>query len=130
MAEIPPTPMTEYAEAVALVGAGAVIADESALAMLELALVSPARIKVAAPRRTRASLPPTIHVVRRTLRPDDVTQVDGIATMTIAAAMRACRGRVMPSRLQDGVRDAARRQLLDDATAASLLSELSVAGHG
>ena len=36
----------------------------------------------------------TVEVVRRALRPEDITDIDGVPTMTVAAALRACQGRV------------------------------------
>jgi predicted transcriptional regulator of viral defense system len=47
------TPLTEYAEAVALAGPGAVLADDAVLAMHDLASVKPRRIRraVSAARR-------------------------------------------------------------------------------
>ncbi|WP_432510855.1 type IV toxin-antitoxin system AbiEi family antitoxin domain-containing protein [Kineococcus sp. SYSU DK001] len=125
MTEAPPTPLSEYAEAVALVGPHAVIADDAVLALHGLALVNPRRITVATPDRTRATLPPTVRVVRRHLAPSDITDVDGVPTMTIPAAVRACRGHVMTDRLQQGVHDARERRLIDAATAERLLTELS-----
>ncbi|WP_242653850.1 hypothetical protein [Klenkia soli] len=120
MLEVPPTPMSEYAEAVALVGTGAVIADESVLAIHDLALVNPRQIRVVHAGRSRAALPPTVLVERRRLAPEEVTTVEGIPTMTVAAALVAARGRVLPSRLAAAVDDALSRGLLDEGCVPSL----------
>ncbi len=111
MQEVPATPLTEYAEAVALVGPGAMIADESVLALHDLALVNPKKIKVATTRRVRADVPPSVEIVRRAYlaEPD---YVDGIPTMPTGDALRACRGRVMNERLTTAARQAQEQGLL------------------
>src|SRR5690348_15468865 len=95
------TPLTEYAEALALAGHGAVLADDTVLALHDLALIDSRRIRVAVPRSLSADvpLPPTVDVVVRELAPADVTEVECIPTMTVAAALRACRARMMTGRL-------------------------------
>ena len=125
MAEVPPTPMTQYAEAVALVGEGAVVADESVLAIHDLGLVNPRAVRVATPHRVRARLPTAVELVHRSLPPADVTDVEGVPTMTVAAALRACQGRVMPERLLQAVGDAMDRRLVGRAVAAVLRAELA-----
>jgi predicted transcriptional regulator of viral defense system len=124
MTEVPPTPLTEYAEAVAMLGPDAVVADDAALALHGLAQVNPRKIRVALGHRTRAQLPPTIEVVRRVLAPADVTDIDGVPVMTVAAALRACRGRLMAERLRQGAREALERRLIDAGTEAALQAEL------
>lgn len=125
MTEVPPTPMTQYAEAVALVGEGAVVVDESVLAIHDLALVSPRTVRVASPHRVRAVLPATVDHVRRALPPDEVTDVDGVLTMTVAAALRACRGRVVPERLLRAVDEALDHRLVTADVAAALRIDLA-----
>jgi hypothetical protein len=119
------TPLTEYAEAVALAGPGAALADDAVLAMHDLAAVNPRRIRVAVPRPLPdgVRLPGTVEVVVREMAPEDVTEVEGIPTMTVAAALRACRGRVMTERLLQGVDRALEEGLLDPATAEMLRLE-------
>jgi hypothetical protein len=63
-------------------------------------------------------------VVRRVLAPADVTDVDGVPVMTVAAALRACRGRVMAERLRQGAREALERRLIDAETEAALQAEI------
>jgi len=111
MQEVPATPLTEYAEAVALGGPGAMIADESVLALHDLALVNPKRIKVATTRRVRADLPSTVEIVRRAALPEP-DFVDGLPTMPTGDALRACRGRVMNERLTTAAREAHAQGLL------------------
>jgi GNAT superfamily N-acetyltransferase len=102
-----------YMQATLLVGHDAFLVDESVLAMHELALVNPRRIRVGSPRQVRrTTLPPTIEVVRRRVDPDDLTIYEGIPSTTVARALLDCRGRVMPERLRDGLRDARDRGLV------------------
>lgn len=119
------TPLTEYAEAVALAGPGAVLADDAVLAMHDLAQVNPRRLRVAVPHPLPddVRLPATVEVVVRELTHEDVTAFEGIPTMTVAAALRACRGWVMTERLRQGVHRAAEEGLLDPGTAAMLQVE-------
>lgn len=126
MEEAPMTALTPYAQALALVGAGAYLADESVLAVHDLALVNPRTIKVATDRRVRAALPPTIELVpANDGRP--VEHVDGLPTMPLRDALIACRGRVMRDRLVDATRVAVARDLLDDQDAAEVMDQLGMA---
>jgi hypothetical protein len=65
------TPLTEYAEAVALGGPGAVLADDAVLALHDLAQVNPRRIRVAVPHPLPAGveLPATVEVLHRSWPP-------------------------------------------------------------
>ena len=126
MDEAPTTALTPYAQALALVGAGAYLADESVLAVHDLALVNPRTIKVATDRRVRATLPPTIELVPAS-DVGHVEYVDGLATMPLRDALIACRGRVMRERLVEATRVAVARDLLDDQDAGVVLDHLSLA---
>lgn len=119
------TPLTEYAEAVALAGPGAVLADDTVLALHDLAQIDPARIRVAVPSPLPPGiqLPPAVEVVVRELAPAHVTEVECIPTMTVAAAMQACGSRMMAGRLLLAVDRAWEEGLVDDATALALRTE-------
>jgi hypothetical protein len=121
------TPLTEYAEAVALAGPGAVLADDTVLALHDLAQIDPGRIRVAVPRRLAddAQLPPAVEVVVRELAPADVTEVECIPSMTVAAALRVCRSRMMTGRLLLAVDRAWEEGLLDQVTALALRAEFA-----
>lgn len=112
MLEAPHTALDEFAEAVALAGPDAVLADESVLAALDLGQVNLRRIKVATSGRVRRGLPPTVEVVRRKVRDDERDDIDGIPAMSLPAAILAARGRVLPERLVEAVRKAAARELI------------------
>lgn len=126
MDEAPITALTPYAQALALVGAGAYLADESVLALHDLALVNPRTIKIATARRVRAALPPTIELVPAN-DGDHVEYVDGLPTMPLRDALVASKGRVMRERLVEATRVALARELLDDQDAADVLDQLGMA---
>ena len=123
MEEAPTTPLTPYAQALALVGPGSMLADESVLALHELALVNPRAIKVATNRRVRTNLPATIELIHR-VTTDAVEVVDGLATMPLKDALLACRGRVMRERLAEATHTALARDLIDERDAAEVLQRL------
>lgn len=112
MTEAPTDDLTPYAEAVALVGPDAVIADESVLDMHDLAFVNPAHIVVATPHRVRAALPDTIRVLKQQVAPRTVEYVHGVPAMPLAQALVRCADRVMTERLEDAVVEALARRLL------------------
>lgn len=125
MEEAPADGLTEFATAVALVGGDAVLADESVLAAHDLAQVNVRRIRVATSERVRRRLPATIEVVSRAVPADQRTALDGVPAMTLAAAIRASRGRVRTSRLIDAVRQADARGLIDHREAEAIRRELA-----
>ncbi|MER6939575.1 type IV toxin-antitoxin system AbiEi family antitoxin domain-containing protein [Nocardioides sp. NPDC127514] len=127
MAEVPPGPLDEFAAAVALVGADAVLADESALAAYDLGQINVRRIKVATTARVRKRLPPTVQIVRKHVPPHLRADIEGIASMRVGAAALACRGKVMETRLVDAMNVAAARGLIDHNEAQRVLSELEAA---
>ena len=98
MTEAPHTPLDEFAEAVAIVGQGAVLADESVLAAL---------------------------VVHRHVDDRQRDSIDGIPSMTLPAALLAARATVLPERLVDAVRKATARELISHREAEQLLEVLT-----
>lgn len=105
----------------ALVGGDAVLADESVLAAHDLAQVNVRRIRVATAERVRRRLPSTVEVVSRVVPAQQRTVIDGVPAMTLAAAIRASRGRVMRSRLIDAARLADARGLIDHRDAEAII---------
>ena len=117
-----PTPLDQFAEAVAAVGEGSYLWGESVLAMHGLALVNPSRLTVASPRRVRRNLPAWIELV-----PDDGTgtsEWESIPTQSIPDAIRTCRRSVETDRLADAVREARSRGLNSGADMNELLEGL------
>ncbi|HRD59636.1 MAG TPA: type IV toxin-antitoxin system AbiEi family antitoxin domain-containing protein [Nocardioides sp.] len=131
MTEMPRGALDEFAEAVALVGGDAVLADEAVLAAHDLAQVNLRRIKVAvpSPSRVRQELPRTIDVVRRRVPEADRDAVDGIPSMSITAALIASIGRVMPERLLDAAQQARARSLISAADLDQVTQTINSAGR-
>ncbi len=125
--DIPPTPKDEFMEAVLRVGEDAVLAGDAVLALYDLGLANPRRIRVATPRRVRRRLPPFIKVEQREVPKAEKTTYEGIPAMTVAEAIRDCRGLLMPERLIDAVTEATQAGLIRKAEANRLVEELEEA---
>lgn len=118
-----PTEYDRYAEAVALVGEGAFLAGDAVLSMYGLALVNPSTITVATPNRVRKSLPEWINLVPSG---DSAHRAyEGIPSQSVADALIACKGRVMPERLLEAAREAKERGLVRDSEYKELRKELA-----
>lgn len=123
--DVPHTAHDAYMEAVLRVGRDAFLVGDAVLALLDLALVNPRKTRVGTRRRARPTLPKTIELVRTDVPADEVTSYEGIPGVTVAHALRECRGKVMSDRLLDAVADAERRGLLRKGEAAQLRDELA-----
>ena len=113
-----------YAEAVLRVGDDAHLVGDSVLAFHDLALVNPRRIKVGTPRRVRKDLPSHIQLVHTRTDPADLTEYDGIPSVTVAAALRDSIGAVMPDRLREATERAADEGLVRRRDATALIAEI------
>lgn len=122
--DIPRTDRDQYMEAVLRVGTDAYLTHDAVLALHDLGLVNPRRIRVGAPKRTRPQLPPYIEVIQRRLPTVDLTVYEGIPAATVARALLDCRGLVMQDRLVEAGQEAARRGLLRRTEADRILTEL------
>lgn len=120
--DIPRTARDQFMEAVLHAGPDAVLAGDAVLALHELALVNPRRIRVATPHRVRRRVPPFLEVEQR--MPAERTEFEGIPTMTVAQALRECRGHIMTARLVEAAREAARTGLLTKRDADKVVGEL------
>lgn len=125
--DIPRTSRDQYMEAVLRVGSDAYLTQDAVLALHELALVNPRRIRVGTPRRTRGQLPDHIEVIQERLDPADLTAYEGIPSATIGRALLDCREIVMNERLVDATREAARQGLLRKREATRVLAALGAA---
>jgi hypothetical protein len=76
--DAPHSPHDEYHAAVLRVGEGAHLTRDAVLALHDLALVDPRRIRVGLPRRTEAQLPDWLQVVREDDPVEDLTTYDRI----------------------------------------------------
>lgn len=110
---VPPTDLDQYALAVRLVGDDAYLMGESVLALHNLALVNPSRIKVGTPHRVWRKLPPLLDVSHRVLPADSLRVEDGIAQTTVAQAIVDSMDTVMSDRLRDAINVAGRKDLLN-----------------
>lgn len=122
--DIPHTDKDQFMEAVLRVGPDAHLVGDAVLALHDLGLVNPRRIRVAVPHRDRHKLPDYIEVVRKTIPEPERTQYEGIPSTTVARALLDCRNTVMNDRLIDAAHEAARNGLLRRREAARVLAEL------
>lgn len=122
--DIPRTGRDPYMEAVLRVGRGAYLTHDAVLALHDLGLVNPRRIRVGTPRRARPHLPDDVEVVQRRVDKADLTTFEGIPATTVRRALLDCRGLVMRERLLDAAREAARRGLLRRDQADRVISEI------
>lgn len=123
--DIPRTGLDQYMEAVLRVGPGAYLTHDAVLAVHDLALVNPRRIRVGTPKRARTTLPPDVELVQRRLHPRDLTVYEGLPATTVRRALLDCQGIVMTERLVDAAREAARRGMLRRDQAATVIDHLT-----
>ena len=127
--DIPRTEHDQFMEAVLRVGEDAYLTGDAVLALHDLALTNPRRIRVATPHRERGRLPDYVEAVRaRDVAPGERTVYEGIPATTVARALLDCRGTIMDERLAQAVEEAARAGLLGRAERRRLLAELGVRG--
>jgi predicted transcriptional regulator of viral defense system len=126
--DVPRTSRDQFMEAVLRVGADAFLVGDAVLALHDLALVNPRRIRVATPGRERHRLPATVTVERRDVPRSERTVYEGVPATTIARALLDSRGTVMPERLIEAAREAARTGLLRRGEAERVLDELGATG--
>lgn len=126
--DVPRSTLDHYMEAVLRVGRDAYLVGDAVLAMLDLALVNPRRIRVGTRRRARPKLPATIELVNEHVTDDEVTTYEGIRAVTVARALRDCQGKVRADRILDAVLNAERQGLIRGDEAAELRNELLETG--
>lgn len=125
--DVPRTGRDQFMEAVLRVGPYAYLTHDAVLALHDLGLVNPRRIRVGTPKRARARLPEYIEVIQRRLEPQELTVYEGIPSATIARALLDCRPLAMGERLIEAAREAARRGLLRKSEADEVLTQLGAA---
>jgi predicted transcriptional regulator of viral defense system len=118
--DIPQDQWGPYLEAVLRVGPDAYLIGDAVLAMHNLGLVNPARLRVGTPHRVRAKLPAHIEVVHAALAPCDLTTYEGVPSATVARALLDCRGTVRADRLVEAVDVAEREGLMRRKEAAAV----------
>jgi|SRR5579862_494859 len=110
--DIPHTGHDQFMEAVLRVGPDAFLVGDAVLALHNLALANPRRIRVASPHRERHRLPEFLEVERRDIPPTERTYYEGIPSMTVGRALLDCRGFMMDERLIEATHEAAKAGLL------------------
>ena len=118
-----PTPYDKFAEAVALVGSGAVVYGESVLAMHGLALVNPAVIYIAIKNRSRKKLPTYIEIIYPRVALNE-TEYEGVPSQSVFKAILVCRSTVMTDRLIEAVSEAERQGLISAMEVKTARTEL------
>lgn len=117
-----PSEYDRYAEAIALCGAG-VVYGESVLALHNLALVNPGRVKVSVGSKMRRKLPDWVEVVPE--RVSSTAVYCGVPCQKIADAIIACKTTVPRDRLKQAVTDVEKSGLVFGAELKSLRKEMS-----
>ena len=118
-----PDPSDTYAWAVMSVGPGALLYGESVIAMLDLAPTNPIRVFVATPRCTRRKLSESIKVEWiRGIKP--TAAYNGIPCQSAHDAILACKGKMLPDRLEAAARTAHERGLISRQQYRTLRKEL------
>lgn len=128
--DIPPSAYDGYMEAVLAAGPDALLVADAVLAMLDLGLANPTRLRVATPRRVSRALPAFVELVRRPVDEEKRTSYEGVPAQHLVDAIRESRGLVMAERLLDAVTDAHRRGLIRRDDADQLERELRADAKG
>lgn len=121
--QVPVTGYTQPAAAVATVGTGAYLDWDAVLSLYDLALVNPATIQVATPRRFRGKVPPYVRVNSpRSPRPtQELTHHEGIPGLTVHAALIEAAQRIPHDRVRAAADTALARDLLSPTEHHTLL---------
>lgn len=122
--DIPASGRETYLEAVLMVGDDAYLMADAVLALHDLALVNPRRLRVGVPRRARIAPRPMIEVIWKTVPAEDLTIYEGIPCTTVTRALLDCRGIVMRERLIAAANEALARGLVLRTDAPDLLRRL------
>jgi predicted transcriptional regulator of viral defense system len=122
--DVPPNSRDQFMEAVMRVGPTAYLTHDAVLALHDLGLVNPRRIRVGTRLRARPHLPDFIEVIREQLDPHDLTVYEGIPSATVARALIDCRMLVMGERLAVAAREAVQRGLIPRRDVERVFAEL------
>ena len=106
------------------VGPAAVLWGESVLALLDLSPTDPARIHVGFAGRLRRRVPDGV-VVHPAKAGAATAIYEGVRAQPVGAALRACRGAILPERLLAAARKARERGLLTEREYESARKELA-----
>lgn len=116
---------TQLAARLAAAGRDTYLADETVLALQDLALVDPGVVHLVTTRRNRRDIPLDTYLRHDPDLPlDDMTRYHDLPSMTVYAALRSCLPRLVPERTLAAVRDAVRRGLIDRGEAQRIRTTL------
>lgn len=132
IATFPYTALDEYHRAVLWPAGRGVVSHESALALWELADVNPRRINLTVPQRLRRQGADRYRLWIRKLPPRDVTEVQGVRTVTPVRAIKdAMEAGTDPRLIEQAIDTGLRRTLIDPVDAEQLRGDLQrIAGAG
>lgn len=122
--DVPPSGRDQFMEAVLRIGPEAYLTHDAVLALHDLGLVNPRRIRVGTPKRARPQVSDHIEILQRQLGMNELTSYEGIPSTTVFRALLDCRRLVMGERLISATSEAARRGLLRKNEAEHVLAEL------
>jgi predicted transcriptional regulator of viral defense system len=126
--EVPVTGQDQLMEAVLTVGPGAHLTGDAVLALHDLGLVNPRKVRVGTDRRIRGHLPAFVDVIHEPIEPGGVTVYEGIPSATVERALIDCRDTIMHERLLEATREATRRGLLRRAGEQRVLEAIGGVG--
>lgn len=129
--DAPGTAFDQFAEALLRVGEGAYLRGDSVLALFGLADVNPLKVRVIAPKRTRARFPVFMDVAAPPPgEAPGLTRYEGLLAMRVADAILDCLGRIEPTRLREAAWDARKQGLVTRVEYAKVQRELGKALGG
>lgn len=111
-----------YAIAVKAAGEGACLYGESVVALLKLAPTNPAKMWLAAPKRTRRNLGPGTKVITDTTTKP--TLIEGIPCQPVAQAILAAAQTMGTDRAKQAANEAQRQRYITSKEASTLMEEL------
>ncbi len=116
--DVPVTPLTQPALAVALAGEGAFLQRESVLHLLGLGQFNPKRIRVGTRRRVRRTLPEWMELQYLPgVGNDDLTVYEGISATSVRRALADMEHRMPPDRWSGLVKQARESGLIEGPNA-------------
>lgn len=123
---VPHDAWTDLAGTLASVGPGAFLEGYTVLAMFDLALVNPPKIYVGTPRRHRGAVSAhTVVTTRPHMAPEDLTEYEGLRSVTVRRALLDGVQIILSDRMQDAVVDAQRRDLITDLEAKEIIGAVA-----
>jgi predicted transcriptional regulator of viral defense system len=127
--DMPPTKFDQYFEAVLRVGKDAFLTGDAVLALHNLALVNPKRIRAGTTTRKRKNLPAWIKMIQADVHLEDIVVFEGIPTINVTQAIREAKAYVMAVRLLEALSTARKEWLINPRQERVLKQELLESDH-